>query len=502
MGFRSGTRYAALALVFLSLALVFSATAQTVPTTGSGSSSTPFTYSSGWQGIGYYSGVPGYSSSTALLIASQIQYSSFAMTCIITGQVATPEDCIASSIPYMALGVLLSFLIIAIVYMVGNVMNFKPLKDWYRAELWESIKTMLLIGIIISALVIMSAMADMLVGANYITPLRGTQGALSTNLANLYNADNVYINQQLGLSYQAYAAMLGLSTGVGILKSAEFRLWIPVPIWIPLTPVVLGAFQFGSIESIYKSNFISATPGESAYSLTQSITGTVVIPMLILFQVQSSFFYDIMMLGLGILIPIGVIFRAFPLIRNIGGTLIATGIGIAIVYPSLLLLLNMPISNYVYAFTYSQSLSNGCPFNSGLICKGWNGMMAFLATANPLGAVSGMVTGSSVPGSIVGSGPLVDFPVQVALGTVATGNANVIGAMNQGLGVGLVTPLIMGIYPTLNFILANTLGMLLQFILVAVDLLVGLLITGAITQMLGGKVRLGIGNKLSISTGR
>ena len=73
--------------------------------------------------------------------------------------------------------------------------------------------------------------------------------------------------------------------------------------------------------------------------------------------------------------------------------------------------------------------------------------------------------------------------------------------MNEGILVGLTTPLTSGIFPTLNFILAKTLGMILQFILVAIDLLVGILITRAVTQMLGGKVRLGLGSKLGIRTG-
>ena len=50
--------------------------------------------------------------------------------------------------PFMAIGIMFSFMVIAVVYMVGNVMNYKPLKDWYRAELWEAIKTDNLIGIV------------------------------------------------------------------------------------------------------------------------------------------------------------------------------------------------------------------------------------------------------------------------------------------------------------------------------------------------------------------
>ena len=72
--------------------------------------------------------------------------------------------------------------------------------------------------------------------------------------------------------------------------------------------------------------------------------------------------------------------------------------------------------------------------------------------------------------------------------------------MYEGAGVGF-TPLVAGLYPTLNFIIDETLGVILQFILFALDILIGLIITGAITQMLGGKVRLGFGKKLSFRSG-
>lgn len=451
------TRHAALAIVILSLALTLTASAAQLPNQGQANSA-------------------------------------FTSTCILTGTTITPDACLFNSFPLMAIGIIISFMIIAIVYMAGNVMNYKPLKDWYRKELWESIKTIILVCVILSVLVILSGITDMLVGANYVAPLQqGNQNALSTNLASLYNADNVYVGQQLELSYQAYSAMLGLATGLGILKSLQLYLWFPIPLVTPtIPPIPFGSVQFGSQEYLYRSNFISATQTEaSGYSFTQSITGVVIIPMLILFQFQSSFFYYLMALGLGVLIPLGIIFRAFPLCRDVGGTLIATGIGIAIVYPSLLLLLNMPVTNYIYTFTAAQTASNSCPFGSGYICKAWNAVTTFISGAN-------LGTAAKVAASPVTN--FVKFPVLIALGSTAAGNANVIGALTSGYYTGLTTPLTSGILPSLNFILAESLGMILQFILVAIDLLVGLLITGAVTQVLGGKVKLGIGSKLSIRT--
>lgn len=443
--------------------------------------------------------------SVALILPSTAQSTSFTQTCIITGQVTTPDNCIASSIPYMAIGVMLSFMVIAIVYMIGNVMNFKPMQDWYRAELWESIKTVLMIGIIISSMVMMSAVADIMVGVPQ--PAHpGVAGALSTNLAYLYNADNIYVSNQLTVAEQAYAAQLGLSLGSGILKSTTLSLWLPIPLFWPFPPIVFGSAQFGiSSSNIFKSEFTSLVPGDTSAGVTQNLTGLVIIPMLIAFQLQSSYFYFIVTLGLGILIPIGIIFRAFPLMRDIGGTLIATGVGLALIYPALLLLVNMPISNYIYAFTYSQTLSSSCPFSSGLICKGWSAMITIIAQPNVFSGIAALSgspdAAAATAGLPVGTTALAKFPLLLALGSGPASDANVVGAMYRGVAVGLGTPLVYGVYPTLNFIIDETLGMILQFILLAIDILVGVIIVGAITRMLGGKVRLGFGRKLGLTTG-
>ena len=213
----------------------------------------------------------------------------------------------------MFIGVLLSFMIIALVYMLGNVMQFRSMQNWYRAELWEAIKTIIVMGVIISSLVIVSAIANILVGNQYAAPFGNTPDALSMNLANLYNTDNSYVTGQLNSVYQAFGGILGLSTASAISK-LQLSLWVPLPLFWPFPPEVFGSVQFGIAGSpLLSTNFITAASGQSSYSITQNITDIVIVPMLIIFQTQASYFYYIVMLGLGVLIPIGIIFRAFPL---------------------------------------------------------------------------------------------------------------------------------------------------------------------------------------------
>ena len=159
---------------------------------------------------------------------SQAQNQPFKQTCIITNTIITPEQCITSTFPLMAVGLLLSVMIIAVVYMLGEVFNYEKLKGWYRAELWEVIKSLIVVISVISALVIMSGIAAALAG---FQPAQqgGSTSALGQNLNNLYSVDTMYLGQQLNNSYSSYASMLGVSMSIGLLKEFTVSLWAPLP---------------------------------------------------------------------------------------------------------------------------------------------------------------------------------------------------------------------------------------------------------------------------------
>ena len=86
-----------------------------------------------------------------------IQTGGVQIGCIITGTMISPGMCVLSSVPYMMIGILLSFMVIALTYMIGNVINYSRMKDWYKTELWETIKSLLLVVIIMASLVLLSA---------------------------------------------------------------------------------------------------------------------------------------------------------------------------------------------------------------------------------------------------------------------------------------------------------------------------------------------------------
>lgn len=424
---------------------------------------------------------------------------SFTQTCIITNNMATPQDCVYSAIPLMFVGIMISLAIMALVYIAGNIANYEPLKDWYRGELWETVKSVILVGVILSSLVIASGVADALAGQSTSLSAGGTGGMapsqLSGNLATLYNvAQNSYLEPQLMGLYKAYSGMAGLSLGVGLLKSVTISAWFPIPIPLPFVSVTL---QSGFKTALLKSNYIS-TAAIGEYSpvnpvgpptLISEADENVLIPTLLAFQVQYDLFPIIVGFGLGVLIPIGMILRAFPIFRGIGGALIAYGIGAAIIYPTLLVVFNLPVSNYFYSFqpanqqqaTCSAMLGSGV--TSALLCTALNAVISFEE-----GAV-GFFTGT--------------IPTTLAFGTFATASSGsqftgVAVAGGQGFLTGFLTPLVPtnagGIYPSLNFVIDTMVGPILQFILLILDLMIGIIAADGIARLLGGRLMPGFGS--------
>lgn len=416
------------------------------------------------------------------------------ISCVLSPSAPTSVGaCVEDSFPYMAIGVLLSFMVISLTYMLGKVINYRRLTNWYQGELWETIKTLILVGIIISSLVIMGAIGTALAGNVPASPTTssGLSGALTSNLASFYlTAHNVYLSQQLGYDYNSFAALQGYDFGIEALKSISLSTWFPIPIITPWG--VIGAVQSGSEEKIFVNRFISTD--SKGLSIVADAGSVLVLPMLLFYQTQYDLFYYIVGVGLGVLIPIGIVLRAIPLLRNLGGTFVGIGIGAAIIYPALLVGFNMPISNYIFPI-YSANTQPGapnCPFSSGLVCQIWSGIsgtlnnpyFAFNPISAPLGASVDLANGIfRIP----------QYIIQLEFGTTGI-TSQTTYLMDSGFLLGFINPLYSGsIIPTLNFIVDNTIMNLVQFLLVALDLLIGLILTKNITSLMGGSLRLGVG---------
>ncbi len=376
--------------------------------------------------------------------------------CIITQSTTSIGACIMSAIPVALIGILLSIMLIAVAYMLGEVFNISNLKGWYKGELWEVAKSVAIIVIIFAVLVIMSGIAATLYGLPYSTSLTGNQvsasGIVLNNLVGVYTSTmNDYIIPQYSIVNNALNGMIGLSLAVGALKSFTYSLYFPIP--IPFT----GSLDFGSAGSIYKSSVIESIAAAPNLSFVVDIISLIIIPIEILFSLLSAYFIDIVAIGLSVFLPIGIVLRAIPFLRGIGGTMIGIGIMISLIFPSLLLLFNIPVSSLMVGPTPTAQPAYSCSSSNYVYCL----IMNFISTTTNtvLGAIQAM--GYSFTGAEYGLATFFSSPPSI--------------------------------FPALNYITGEVEQVILQFILLILDIIVTITIGNSIAKMLGGRVRLGIG---------
>jgi hypothetical protein len=397
----------------------------------------------------------------------------------ILGTAGDLGSCIAYSMPVAAVGILLSLSFVAIAYMLGEVLKLEGLSSWYKTELWETTKSMLIIATIYGVLVMASSISTAF-ASTVITQNGGTfvgagpcaaSSLLTTNLCMLYqNVYAGYLTTQLQGAYTSFAAIFGLSMGAAALGSITLNTWFGVDILPPIPPAVTFlTFKFGSYNvKIFASNYLVPLGG-TGYSLLKDVMTIVVLPMILLLQFQYDLLPTIIVLGLVVFVPMGIMLRAIPFLRPIGGTLIAIGITVSLIYPMLMLVLNLPVTNYFnYVFT-SASSSSSCS-GSDLICNFFQDVSQAIDTAI-----------NAVPIALMGD----------VLGSQNAWSTANIQAYNNGANVGLDN--VNSIFPAINFITDNTSNLVLQFVLFFLDMIIALIAANTIAKPLGGSVKLGLG---------
>ncbi len=367
---------------------------------------------------------------------------SASLNCII-GSNNSFGGCIANSVPLASIGILFSFLLIAVTYMVGKVIKSGGLEGWYKGELNEVMKSILILVIIYSLISIASGIAVTIIGS---TPASGN-GSVGHNTNGLYNGANSYINTELVAAQSAYGYVTSIAYATDFLKSIEYSIWVPFPVF---PPIIFAAFQSGSSGNLYVSSLIDSTSSAKNLSFLKDSYNFVVIPMLFVFQAQSTLLSSIIAAGLLIFIPGGILFRAMPFMRGLGGTLIAIGIAFALLYPTVLVTLNAPITQFMSGIVPAPPSVSGCSINGA-------------------GAIGWLID--------IGEGEF----------------CNLSSIQTYGLGIGTGFLSLTSIYPAFNGIFSYIFPLIIQFVLFVLDIMIVYIIAQEIAKMLGGNLRLGIG---------
>ncbi len=348
-----------------------------------------------------------------------------------------------------ALALLVSFLAIAIIYIISRIVPGIGVGRWLESEYKELVKSAILIVVIFSVVAILGGVALSLTG--------NTTGTYATNVSQLTYQSEIYLCSVNSNLTNSLGSMLALQVGYGLFHSLRV-IWpgipippVPLPGWGALIPVFRSGVGFRPITSD-----LLGTGGGQYSSFFNDAVVFLEFPMITVYTSQLYLVPLFIAVGLALLIPIGIIFRAVPLIRSIGGTLIALGIGLAIVWPSLLILFNAPVSAYfssVFSTQISSPANNGCS-SLGLLSTPCNSIMSI----------------------------------------------NILKENVQALdGAWYAMTTLVSIYPALNYILYYNLYLIFQFyFLFIIDLILAYSITDNIARLLGGSIRLSFGRRLKL----
>lgn len=420
--------------------------------------------------------------------------SSFSFYCVATNSSTKLSACIAATIPLGMLGVLLALVLVAVVYMAGNILPNSGLRNWYVNELKEAVKSAIILIVIFSVLALMSGFAVTFISG--VTPAAtGSQyDILSSNLAGMYSTiQSTYLGPQIAIAASTFYGFLGLDDAVALLRSISISVYLPIPpIVLPVPPsgLTIGSIDSGLEENLYSVNtgVFSSTSDPAGSSIITDASTLVVAPTLVLLQVQSDILADVIIVGLGVLIPVGMVLRAFPFLRPLGSMFIAYGIGAALVYPALLLLFNLPVSSYLVpalapaaapasttsALQSQCSSSQSLPAVNGQAVAGPSPFMCNLmgGIADQASADATAVVQQSFPAQQSPINPVVNFGLGFAAGVLA----------------------VFTVYPALNMMLSiQFIDVLAQFIMFAFDIIIGIIIVQDVNQALGGPRSLAFG---------
>lgn len=326
-------------------------------------------------------------------------------------------------------------------YMISKLLPASGLGRWIDQEIYEAAKTAILIVGIYALLSLLGSVAVILSGQ---APVASSAGDFNM----LANGANSYLCQVQDNVANNFNFLIAISNGVGLLQSVKvyYALAIPTPWQLVYESVInfnpYAATLFLNVKAIINNPF--------AYLLNELLV-VISLPVIYIINLESFILPYMVILGLAILIPMGLVFRAFPFVRGIGGTLIAIGIGIAIIYPAVLVIFNQNVSNVVgpalLQVPNATYASTGNWFFDGLIDLF-----------------------NSIIGQVVSN--------LIAWYAVLTSMVN--------------------IFTMINVVMGYNIYVIIQFLLFILDLAITVPVVRAIATALGGSVRLGLGKRMKL----
>lgn len=256
---------------------------------------------------------------------------------------------------FLVMAVVLSAAFIGMAYMVSQLFNAPALGAWVKIEVQELAMSAMIVVFLVAMVATVNSAVRFATGSNdaysaaigYLDEVRDLGLVLHQKLVEV----GFWVNMAVGFSY---------STAVSV------------------TPIKVGG------------NWSSA-PASGMGGLAGAVGNAVdsVALMALLVGAQKVFLVFFMSI-VAIVMPLGVVLRTFPLTRRIGALLLGAGVGIAVVYPTALVLSKEIYENY--AAQIEGRIDNaakgvphlGAPPASDVMC---NPKVQFVASGFGLGEI-------------------------------------------------------------------------------------------------------------------
>lgn len=360
------------------------------------------------------------------------------------------QGLLGTGIGLAALALTVSFDVVAIGYIIGKLFPATGVLSWIRSEYWEIAK---------SAMIIASIYAIIVLAGELAAPFVSSSASSASPISTLVNGAQSYLCTASTTISHSFDYLSGMSIGMGFWKGTKVGTYLS----LPDLPTITFDFVFGFVFSPYSNQLMESN--YAAIGTWQSMLNDVItmmmLPVALILIFQMNLLFAIVTVGLALIIPIGLILRAFPFIRGVGGTLIAIGIGIAIIYPATLALFNAPVSNLV---------QNGLSWPTLAPPKYSTAPVWITLFKDTVGYTEWRIVSSSTG----------EFS-----GYAQSGYVDGINSFDS-------------IYPAMNGIVNNSIYVILQFVLFVVDIMIIYPLVDSLAGLLGGTIRLQLGGKLKL----
>ena len=363
------------------------------------------------------------------------------------------------------LALTVSFDVVAIAYALSRLFPNTGIKNWLQTEYWEIAKTAIIIVVIFAAITFIANLSYLLVPSVVQSPI-----TLSNNVADITpliaGAEGYLcgVNTQLVNTWEEFGI---LSAGTGFWSTLQVGFYIPIPALGPYIAFYDGiTFLPFANWLLQTGNYFIAPYG----SIINDLINFVLFPFSSITLGLITTLPSLAYVGLTFFIPLGLLFRAFPFIRGIGGTIIAIGLALCLVMPSVFILFNYEVTSVL-----SSTLPIVQPAPSFVNLN--------LRSCNAFGILPGII------GTVACTG------INLLLSSI-----NSVAGFTQSIWYALPVFQTNAIYTYMDRIMRYGIYIIIQVLLFALDLMIMYPLVDGIAKSMGGTIRLSIGGKLRLAS--